>query len=265
MADSDVLSECSSVYLDQNIQENTGNHCKNCDKQKIKCQKTLDELKSAQLIIELLQREANLNNGVCRFCANEESKEKKYINKGNKVCKENSDVNSVLLNLNGNTDDQNSSDIDLDMNELPELHNMAIHPWVLQVLSTVVTKLEKELMIQKYKLQNEVALKPKKSYWGRSEVVTRRVPTIITSKSILEKGTKHNQSTQTLGNNFCYVRKESVVPHFPLPQTLLPHYTTPFRRFPPQLHCINQLLADPVCSQNNFRHSPAAHNYPTPV
>jgi hypothetical protein len=143
MADSDVFSECSSVYLDQNIQKNTGNHYKNCDKHKIKCHKTLEELNSAPLIIELGRAEANISNGMCRFCANEESKENKYKNKGNEVREENSDVNSVLMNLNGNIHGENLLDIDLHMSELLELCNMAIPPWVRQALSTVVTKLEK--------------------------------------------------------------------------------------------------------------------------
>ena len=107
------------------------------------------------------------------------------------------------------------------MSELQELRNMAIHPWVRQMLSTGVIKLEEKLMIQKSKLQNEVVLKPKKSYSeavtnfktndGRKEEVMRRIPTIITSKSILEEKTKHNQSSQVLGNNSSYVRPHIMI------------------------------------------------------
>jgi hypothetical protein len=103
------------------------------------------------------------DNGVCRFCANE-SKENKYMNKGNEVHEENNDVNSVVMNLNGNVNGESLLDIELDMSELLELRNMAIGPWVRQLLSTVVVKLEKQLMFRKCKMQNEVALKPKKSY-----------------------------------------------------------------------------------------------------
>jgi hypothetical protein len=68
----------------------------------------MDELKSAQLIIEVLRTEANNNNGVCSVCANKEAKD-------NEVCVENSDANSDLMNLNGNINGENLLDIELDM------------------------------------------------------------------------------------------------------------------------------------------------------
>jgi hypothetical protein len=93
----------------------------------------LDELKSAQLIIELLRTQANISNGVCRFFANEESKDNKYTSNGTKLCVQNSDLNSVLMNLTGNVD-ETLLDIELDMNELQELRNMVIRPWERQML-----------------------------------------------------------------------------------------------------------------------------------
>jgi hypothetical protein len=108
MADSDDIGDCGCEYLDRNSRENVGNHCKNCDKRKIKYKKTVDELKSAQLIIEVLQTKANNNNGVC---ANKEAKDNKYMNKRDEVCVENSDVYSDLMNLNGNINDENLIDI----------------------------------------------------------------------------------------------------------------------------------------------------------
>jgi hypothetical protein len=152
MADSVVYSERGSTYLEENIQENASKHCRNCDKQKIKCQKTLDDLKSAQSVTELLRTEASVN-GRCRFWANE-SKENKCISKGNEVHEENSDVNIVLMKLSANAVGYSLLDIELDMRELLELRNTAIRPWVRQVLSSVVVKLEKELMFRKCKMQN---------------------------------------------------------------------------------------------------------------
>jgi hypothetical protein len=94
---------------------------------------------------------------------------------------------------------------------------MALHPWVHQMLLTIVTKLEKESMIRRSKSQSEEAIEPKKSYAEavlntkanlkpndrRTEIVTQRIPTITTSQSIREKKrAKYNQSTQTSGSNF---------------------------------------------------------------
>jgi hypothetical protein len=168
----------------------------------------------------------NNNDGVCSVCANKEAKDNKYMNKRNEVCVENSDVNSDLMNLNGNLNGKNLLDIELDMNELLGLCNMALHPWVCQALLTIVTKLEKESMIRRSKSQNEEALEPKKSYAEavlntktnlksnerRKEVVTRIIPMIINSQSIREeKRAKYNQSTQTSGNTFSYANPHLMI------------------------------------------------------
>jgi hypothetical protein len=69
-------------------------------------------------------------------------------------------VNSELVNSNDNVNCEKLLDIGLDMNELLELHNMAIRPWVQQILLTAIISLRKELMNRKSKLQNEGIRKP---------------------------------------------------------------------------------------------------------
>jgi hypothetical protein len=53
----DYSSKCSA----NNAQVNSKNYSENCDKLETEYQKTLDELKSAKLIIEILRAEMNPN------------------------------------------------------------------------------------------------------------------------------------------------------------------------------------------------------------
>ena len=50
-----------SVRSDNTSQENSENYCENCNKLKSDHQKIMDELKSVQVIIEILQAEMNDN------------------------------------------------------------------------------------------------------------------------------------------------------------------------------------------------------------
>jgi hypothetical protein len=61
MMDCVALSKNSTVCLNPTAKANAYSCCENCDTLKSKCQKTKDELKSAQLIIELLRSEVNSN------------------------------------------------------------------------------------------------------------------------------------------------------------------------------------------------------------
>jgi hypothetical protein len=56
-----VAHDYSSKCLANNVQVNNKSYCENCDKLKSEHQITLDELKSAKLIIELLPAEINAN------------------------------------------------------------------------------------------------------------------------------------------------------------------------------------------------------------
>jgi hypothetical protein len=49
MTDMEVAHEYSSKCLNKITQENSKNHCENCDKIKREHQKTLDELRSVKL------------------------------------------------------------------------------------------------------------------------------------------------------------------------------------------------------------------------
>jgi hypothetical protein len=149
MTDGAVCAECSTVCLDRNSKENTSGYCEMCDKQKMKCQKALDELKSAQSNTELLRAEVNISNGACGICAQEESKDNKSVSNETDLCVENSDLNNVLMNLTGNTVDEALLDVELDKSALQELHSMAVRPWVRQMLLTAVIKLEQRLVIRK--------------------------------------------------------------------------------------------------------------------
>jgi hypothetical protein len=59
-----------------------------------------------------------------------------------------SELVSFVLKLSWNfkitINGENLLDIELDMNELLELRNMALRPWVRRTLLTIVTKLEKD-------------------------------------------------------------------------------------------------------------------------
>jgi hypothetical protein len=120
-------------------------------------------------------------------------------------------VNSELVNLNDNVKCEKFLDIGLDMNELLELHNMTIRPWVRQILLTTIINLRKELMNRKCKLQYEGVPKPKEIY---SEVVSnsstkfsskerkieatvRNIPMIITTQNSQMVETKQNGRTLT--------------------------------------------------------------------
>jgi len=55
------------------------------------------------------------------------------------------DIKSDLVNLNVIVYDENLLVISLNINELLELHNMATCPWIRQITSISIAKLEKEL------------------------------------------------------------------------------------------------------------------------
>jgi hypothetical protein len=59
MASRLVVRGYSSKCSANNAQVSSKNYCENCDKLETEYQKTLDELKSAELIIELLRAEMN--------------------------------------------------------------------------------------------------------------------------------------------------------------------------------------------------------------
>ena len=66
-------SDCSSsLFLTGIRQDILKNCCSNCDKLKQELQETLDELKSIQLINELLQKEINVKHVVKHVSINTE-------------------------------------------------------------------------------------------------------------------------------------------------------------------------------------------------
>jgi hypothetical protein len=62
MADTLVASSPSSACLFNNVANISNTFCTNCDNLRSKLQKIQDELKSAQLIVDILQKEAKLSN-----------------------------------------------------------------------------------------------------------------------------------------------------------------------------------------------------------
>jgi hypothetical protein len=62
MADTIEASNMSSTSLFNNVANITSTHCINCNNLKSEVQKLQDELKTAQLIIDILQRVAKSSN-----------------------------------------------------------------------------------------------------------------------------------------------------------------------------------------------------------
>jgi hypothetical protein len=165
---------------------------------KSKCQKTLDELKSVQLIIELLRTEVNTHDRLCDRHADEKLKDKKCsCNNLDQILQ-----NSVLNDLNGFDEDQLEIEAELDRRELQGLYIMAVRPCVRQMLLEVIINMEGSPTTQNGAQRGQVATIFKK---GHSEVdigmnekrkkVTLGIPTIITSRNILEDKIMYKQCT----------------------------------------------------------------------
>jgi hypothetical protein len=138
MVDSVDTSKTSSVSLNQTIKAKTNDNCENCDILKSECQKTLDELKSAQLVIEILRSEENSYGRLYDFHVSDGLK--------NKLCKCNIHdhimQNRVLNNLNGSDKDQLELEVVFDRSELEELYSMAVCPWAQQMLLEAIKNVE---------------------------------------------------------------------------------------------------------------------------
>jgi hypothetical protein len=63
MADTLVACSPSSACLFNNVANTSNTFCTNCENLRSELQIIQDELKSAQLIIDMLQNEAKLSNG----------------------------------------------------------------------------------------------------------------------------------------------------------------------------------------------------------
>jgi len=193
------------VFLAPNSQENLNNHYQASDLLKIDYIKILNELKSAQLIIELLQKDVS-NLKTVNANVEEAQKKKTPADVRSELC----EVNNKFMNSKSKVSCDELLDLDLNMNELMELHNIAIRPWVRLTLSSTITNLRKEIN-EKGKLLNESIEKPKKTYAEvtsntsaiseskerKTEDPIRNIPTIITSQNNKRLAMKQNQKTQT--------------------------------------------------------------------
>jgi hypothetical protein len=160
MAESAVSSKYRSECLNLITNANANGNCETCDILKSKCQKTLDELKSVQLIIELLRTEVNMHDRLCDRQANEKLKDKKCLcNNLDQISQ-----NSVLNNLNWFDEDQLQIEAELDRRELQELYIMAVRPWVRQILLEVIINMEESQTTQNSTQHRQIATIFKKSH-----------------------------------------------------------------------------------------------------
>ena len=167
MADVQWSSECGSVFLASNSQENK--HYQASDLQKSEYQKILNELKSAQLIIDLLQKDVS-NLKIESSKVQEVQHENASADFRSEVC----EVNNEFIKSKSKVSCDELLDLDLNMNELMELLNMAIRPWVRQTLLYTITNLRKEIN-EKCKLLNESVEKSKKTYARKSAYESGKV------------------------------------------------------------------------------------------
>jgi hypothetical protein len=143
MAESVSASKSSSEYRNLKTYGKACNYCGNCDISKTECQKISDELKSVQLILELLHSEINLHDSLCRQYINGKPKDKKC------VC-----VNQANLN-----------DMDEDQQEIEmELYFMAIRPRVRQILIKSIINIGEIIATQNNILNNQNGITFQQSY-----------------------------------------------------------------------------------------------------
>ena len=177
------------MFLASNSQENK--HYQASDLQTSDYQKIMNELKSAKLIIDPLRKDIN-NLKIESSKVVEVQHENISANFRSEVC----EVNNEFIKPKSKISCDELLDLDLKMNELMELLNMAIRPWVRQTLLYTITKLRKGIN-GKCKLLNESVVKPKKTYAEvtsnmsaisdsqerQTENSIQNIPTIITSQN----------------------------------------------------------------------------------
>ena len=196
MADVQRSSECGSVFLASNSQENK--HYQASDLQTSDYQKIVNKLKSAQLIIDLLQKDIS-NLKIESSKVEEVQHENISADFRSEVC----EVNSEFIKPKSKISCDELLDLDLNVNELIELLNMATRPWVRQTLLYTIRNLRKEIN-GKCKLLNESVEKSKKTYAEVTSNISaisdsqerQNIPTIITSQNNKRLATKLNQKTQ---------------------------------------------------------------------
>jgi hypothetical protein len=141
----------SSECLNLKTSGKASGYCGNGDILKIECQKISDELKSVQLIVELLPPEINLHDSLCRQYINGKLKDKKC------VC-------ANQANLNGTDEDQQEIEMELDKRELQQLYIMAIRPRVQQILIKSIMKFGEIPATQKNILSSQNRVTFQQSY-----------------------------------------------------------------------------------------------------
>jgi hypothetical protein len=192
----------SSVDLNIIEKATASDPCPDCEISNFMCQKTFEESKSAQLVIESPSSEVNSCDGPCDLNTIVGLKSKKCmlndLDRMKHTCGGNKPIGSEV--------DQLELEQCWDVSEIHELYRMAVSPRVRQTSQKVIMNMEESLVTQKeaHTIQNRIIPKISYSeilvYTGINkepkEVVQISNPTIITSRFIRKENKIHRLTPQ---------------------------------------------------------------------